>query len=317
MTQNIIEYARQLSIEKLFQTDGFKNVWPTWKQKINTEYLTNEPTPKQILNLGDHLREIFRATNNEGRTQSTISSGGAVWESLICWFLNLCTTNRNTFVIKHNKDLIPKPIADAITVNYGNFKSNTESDLIAITFPDKPEYKIDKYNIKIKNSNNEIINMNSKKYPYLDIINALTDRDFEDIEIHIIQCKTNWNDNAQIPMLWDAVYAANKFKNNITVGTNNYSIQDIKKFTYSFVTVPTNKLEKNGKETYKISSTAVLRVTNLSGGNYWGLPSKTGIAKSVKELIETNLKSGNNQRFTNTLAQTLEQLNTTFKYFDL
>ena len=118
------------------------------------------------------------------------------------------------FVIKHNRELIPEPINKAITVNYGNFRSNTESDLIAITFPDKIEYNMDKDNININDVNgNPVATYSGRTYQFLPILNALVSRDFDDIEIHIIQCKTNWNDNAQIPMLWDAVYSANTFRN--------------------------------------------------------------------------------------------------------
>lgn len=114
----------------------------------------------------------------------------------------------------------------------------------------------------------------------LPILDALVARDFNEIEKHIIQCKTNWNDNAQVPMLWDAVYAADRFRNGITVGQNGYSIRNVDMFTYSFATVPTVKLEKIKKD-----STCVLRVRNLSGGNYWGLPSQIGIADSLKEML--------------------------------
>ena len=154
-------------------------------------------------------------------------------------------------------------------------------------------------------------------FNFLPVLNALVERDFSEIEIHIIQCKTNWNDNAQIPMLWDAVYSANTFRNGISVGTDGYSIHDTKRFTYSFVTVPSNQIERDGRQMYKLTSTSVLRVTNLSGGNYWGLPSKQGIASSVKELIERNLKSGNNNSVLNTISQALPYLSTTHSYFKL
>ena len=45
-------------------------------------------------------------------------------------------------------------------------------------------------------------------------------------------------------MLWDAVYNATTFRNGITLGTDGFSINDVGRFTYSFVTVPTVKLEK-------------------------------------------------------------------------
>ena len=40
-----------------------------------------------------------------------------------------------------------------------------------------------------------------------------------------LQCKTNWNDNAQIPMLWDLIYNAQGFKiSNISVEIKGISL---------------------------------------------------------------------------------------------
>lgn len=319
MSQNIIEYARELSVKKLFYTNGFSGVWNTWKTKINTDiFQSATPTEHQIYSIGDNLRSIFKTTGQAGRSQSDVAGGGANWEALVCWYLNLCLIGRRTFVIKHNRDLIPTPINKAITVNYGNFRSNTESDLIAITFPDKPEYNIDKDDIIISNTDGiSVPTYAGRSYQFLPILDALVARDFDDIEIHIIQCKTNWNDNAQIPMLWDAVYSANTFRNGISVGSDGYSIHDTKRFTYSFVTVPSNQLVKNGRQQYKNTSTAVLRVINLSGGNYWGLPSSTGVASSIKELIERNLKTGHNNGIISTIRTALPDLDSTYNYFNL
>ena len=136
---NVIELLRKKSVEKLFETQTFQSSFPLWKNKIQN--LTLNKTPRQIIDLGDNLSDIFRTSSGGGRTQSEVSSGGNVWESLVCWYLNLCSIGRHTAIIKHNRNLIPDPISDAITVNYNNFVSNTESDIIAITFPLKYEYK--------------------------------------------------------------------------------------------------------------------------------------------------------------------------------
>ena len=103
----------------------------------------------------------------------------------------------------------------------------------------------------------------------------------------------------------------------ISVGTDGYSIHDAKRFTYSFVTVPSNQLVKNGRQQYKNTSTAVLRVINLSGGNYWGLPSSAGVASSIKELVERNLKTGHTNGIISTIRTALPDLGTTYSYFNL
>lgn len=314
MEQNIIEKLREESINNLFDTKGFSTAWPTWKKEVNM--LASTPTPIQILNLGDNLREIFYTTNTStARTQSDVSGGGANWEALVCWYLNLCNIGRRTIVIKHSKKLIPHPISNAITVNYGSFISNTESDLIAITFPDKAEYSVDKNMINIVDENGEKVTINSRgkmKYNLLEVLNALTARDFAEIEIHIIQCKTNWNENAQIPMLWDMIYSAKTFKTGITIGREGYSISNARLFSYAFATVPTIKLEK-----IKSTSVAVSRVRNLSGGNYWGMKTVSGVASSMKEMLSRNLASGSVESHTKTLADAIPNLSTVYSYFKL
>ena len=314
MRQNIVEYLRQCSIEKLFKTDGFANSWPVWKAEINK--YAPVPTESQILALGDRLRDIFRTTSIPDRSQAGLSSGGSNWEGLVCWYLNLCSIGRRTVVIKHIKELIPEPVADAILVNYGSFPSSTEADLIAITFPDKQSYCIDKSLITITDVNGNQVPVKksprARNYNLIPVLNALVHHDFGEIEIHIIQCKTNWNDNAQIPMLWDMIYSTGNVGRNIRIGNNGYVLSDAKSHSYSFVTVPTVRLSN-----FKTSSLSVKRVSGLTGGNYWGLESKDGVASSVKEMLNRNLRSGHNGNHLSTIRNELNGLSTIHSYFGL
>lgn len=203
---NIVEQLRKEAVNQLFTLNSLTNSWNTWAHEINNKFAPLR-TNVQILNLGDHLYDIFNSTNNEsGRAQNIVAGGGAAWESLVCWYLNLCSIGRRTIVIKQNKKLIPDPISDAITVNYSNFASNTESDLIALTFPDRKEFSDDISLINAKDEKGRLIPISIRgKYNTKKLLNALVTKYFTEIEIHIIQCKTNWNDNAQIPMLWDMI----------------------------------------------------------------------------------------------------------------
>ena len=313
MCRNIVELLRKQVVDKLFDTPGFNGAWSTWRTRINT--LAPNLSNRQVFDLGDHLSEIFFTTNTDTtRSQSAVSGGGANWEGLVCWYLNLCLIGRRTVVIKHNKNHIPAPVSDAITVTYGTTRSNTESDLIAITFPDLPEYTGDKDNIDITDNHNIQIPLrrNGRVYNLLNVLNGLCTRDFNDLEIHIIQCKTNWNDNAQIPMLWDAVYSASAFRTGITVGVNGYSIIDVNRFTYSFVTVPSNT-----RASYTPTSTAVLRVRNISGGNFWGKPSEQGVANSIKEMLAINLRTGHLDSHITSLQRELPNIHTEYSYFNI
>lgn len=309
---NIVEALRRASVTKLFGTKTMTTCFPVWKTEIDR--LAPTKTPEPILGLGDHLSEIFHKTGTEKRGQGEVSSSGTAWESLVCWYLNLCLIGRRTVVIRHNKDLIPSPVSDAITVNYHNFASNTESDLIAITFPENEDYCCNESSIVVCDDHGRAIQTTSRdgEYNLKRIMNALCERDFHDLEIHIIQCKTNWNDNAQIPMLWDAVYAAKNFRNGVFVGKNNYSISDVARFTYSFVTVPTNKLDG-----FKANSVCVKRLMNLSGGNYWGHETKNDVAASVKEMLHRNLLNGHSSGHIWTLDAELPNLKTEYSYFRL
>lgn len=298
---NIIEKLRQKVITDLHSVYSFSNSLVLWKPIIKN-LIGENPTPQSILNLGDHLREIFAESNSEGRDQSALSGGGTAWESLITFYVNLCCVNTRVVAIK-KMGQVPSPIKDAITVNYSNFSCTTESDITVIVFPDiatytehNPDFETQKGKIK------------------LDALSKAIESDFSKFEIGIIQCKTNWNDNAQIPMLWDMIYSAGGFRGRqISVGHNNFSIQALNTgFTYSFVTLPSSKLKS-----YKPDSLCVKRVYNLSGGNYWGLPTQQGIARSVKEIFQNYRNGYRNHNIMETLEEAIPALSSELSYFNI
>lgn len=272
---NIIEELRQNAVNELFDTDTVINCWQVWGREIRA-ILGDNPSAQNILDVGDNLSRIFKSTGEgQGREQGALSGGGSGWESLITWYFNLCTVGSRAVALK-KKSHLPTPIADSITVNYSNYACSSESDITVIVFPDIPEFTED--NASLHTSRGKLDKAK---------LDELVEEHFADFEVGIIQCKTNWNDNAQIPMLWDMIYSAGGFRGRqISVGRNNFSIQSLNMFTYSFVTVPTNKLSQ-----FKTTSTSVGRVKNLSGGNYWGFPTSNGVARNVKEIFQ-NFSSG-------------------------
>jgi hypothetical protein len=208
--------------------------------------------------------------------------------------------------------LVPKPIQDAITVNYGNFACNTESDITVITFPDLLEYQSDIDTLSVDNSGLLIEGVIKNKFNPK-ISDFLCSRDFDSLEIGVIQCKTNWNDNAQIPMLWDMIYSANGFRGrNITIGREGFNIHNANNFSYSFVTVPSNQ-----RANYNSNSVAVKRVTNLSGGNYWGKPSEQHVARSIKEIFTNNFQAGYANNIRADIRENLPRLENELSYFKL
>lgn len=312
---NTIEYLRKKVIDDLFTLNSFDQNWDNaWKDAVRSRILSGTTyDASKILDLGDSLAEVF-FTTNAGRTQSGVSAAGTTWEALVCWYLNLCLINTNVVVIKQKQANVPVPISNALTVMYGASPSNTEADLIAIVFPNNDEYSADIESLSETEifENVELFDR-SGNFKYLEALNKLVDRDANDIDINVIQCKTNWNDNAQIPMLWDMVYNAQGFQNNnISVGINNYSLNSFHNFSYSFATVPTtdpNRINHN--------SVAVKRVITLSGGNYWGHPTRNDVASSIKEIFNRNLSNGISPNIRTTLRNSLPEIDNTFSYFNL
>ena len=313
MYNTIPDQLRKLAIENVFSTQTFQTCWQTWKPEIN-RLLGSNYTDNEILNLGDSLSDIFRSTGGAGRGQGELSAGGTAWESLVCWYINLCTVGSRVVAVK-KMSIVPKAIQDAITVNYGNFACNTESDITVIIFPNLYEYDTDVNQLNIiNNTGNQIVPFKRNKFN-LELAHFLAERDFNQYEIGIIQCKTNWNDNGQIPMLWDMIYSAGGFRGrNITLGRNGYNIQNSQSFTYSFVTVPSNQ-----NTVYNPNGVAVKRVTNLSGGNYWGKPSVQNVAKSLKEIFTNNYQSGSRTGLRTDLRTAIPEMtnNNSLDYFGL
>ncbi|KQC01712.1 hypothetical protein [Pedobacter sp. Hv1] len=313
MLNTIPELLRKKSVQAIFQTPTMQNVWPTWLNEIH-HHLGANFAENDIINLGDNLGNIFRSTAIAGRDQGALSSGGTAWESLVCWYINLCCVGSRIVAIK-TMSMVPKPIQDATTINYANFACNTESDITVIIFPNANDYNQDVNNLNIIDDHGNTIptTVTGRINPHA--LNFLTERDFLNLEIGVIQCKTNWNDNAQIPMLWDMIYSAGGFSGrNITIGRNNFNIQHVRNFTYSFVTVPSN-----ARANYNQNSVAVKRVTNLSGGNFWGQHTNVGVARSVKEIFNNNYSSGSRTNLRNDLRQALPDFkkNGDLEYFKL
>lgn len=313
MYNTIPDHFRKLAIENVFTTNTFRTCWRTWNPEL-IRLVGDNPNENDILDIGDHLSEIFNSTNGGGRGQGELSAGGTAWESLVCWYINLCSVGSRIVAVRR-MSIVPKALQDAITVNYGNFACNTESDITVIVFPDLPEYNTDIARLNVINNSGLQISPLMKDRFNLELINYLAERDFNQFEIGIIQCKTNWNDNAQIPMLWDMIYSAGGFRGrNITIGRNGFNIQNAQNFSYSFVTVPSNR-----NTVYSPNGVAVKRVTNLSGGNYWGNPSIQHVAKSLKEIFTNNFQSGTRTGFRTDIRAAIPQLaaNGQLSYFGL
>ena len=297
---NKIELLRKQVMDRTFEMKSFKEIWPVWREGIFQNIDLNQITGADVIAIGDRLKEIFVLTSPDGRGQGTVAKAGYSWEAFVCWYLNLCTIGSNTVVIKSIKANIPETIRDTITVKYGSVSSNSESDILAVTFPEddgRGFYKCDKAPSKdmLVRQLNDVITENLSK-------TSLT----------VIQCKTNWNDNAQIPMLWDLIYSSTGFNTNASVGHNGHTPRGLKMFSYAFVTVPTTDPEE-----LKPASVAVLRVGKLSGGNYWGLPTKSNVASNVFDIVQKNFPETFAENWNSNIGTSIKNLIATDDYFQI
>ena len=261
-----VEFHRHLAMGAIASIKTWQDCWPVWG-KAASELTDDFSDATKVHQLGDHLREIFFATNTGDRSQGSLSGGGAGWESLVAWYLNLVFSGTNAIAMRQSRAVVPQTLLDATTIRYGNNQTNTESDICVMVYPKDFAFP--------KTDDNFIHNLDK-----------VVARRIGDIDLGVIQCKTNWNDNAQIPMLWDMVYRASfGSATGIHIGKNGYSVKNLRRFTYSFVTVPS---QKEGRMPSKSTQMAVKRVSSLTGGNYWGLPTKSGVALSLSEIFDSN-----------------------------
>lgn len=283
-TASVADNFRIGVLAHIARLPSFSTPWTAWRPKIEG-LLTSTPSGDGVFELGDHLSEIFESyvTLNEASdfsvSQSANSVGGTAWECLVCWYLNLALWGTDVVVVKPIQKFLPEVISDALTVSIQNVSTNTESDLVAFTIP----------------------NGTQAGSLALAEINGLIRTHCAEISVCVVQCKTNWNDNAQIPMLWDLIYnSSGAFRvPGVTVGQNGVSPSQFRRFTYAFVTVPTSR------GPYTESKLPVLRVRGLTGGNYWGRPTVTGVARSIKEFLTTNFAPSFSGTVQNHVARTL------------
>ena len=274
---NEIDRFRLGTLAALSKIPSFQSTWPFLRGRI-MELLGPSPTGADIFKLGDHLSEIFRsvppksargATGAWDRTQSSVSAGGVVWECLVVWYLNFVAFGTPILATKRTNSNTPSVLMDAICVTQKNSESTSESDVVLFTVP--------------------ALAVVPGTPLTLDHINTSIASRTVDCRMAIVQCKTNWNDNSQIPMLWDLLYRSLPKSDlpGVEIGRSGISPAGFKggEIRYAFVTVPTNGADRGP------GGVAISRVSGLSGGNYWGKRSLKGVARGFSEFLPTNFKS--------------------------
>ena len=256
-----IDKFRLRILQRTATVKSFKGSWEKWFGILDG-YMPDDADGQRVFNFGNHISEMFQANAVGGRQQSALSGGGAAWECLVEWYLNLVFWGTPVIVARQNKEHIPNVLFDALSVTISNNTTNSESDIVVFSVPNSAQLT---------------------KLSLADINELITDSPKE-TDLSVVQCKTNWNDNAQIPMLWDLIYNSSGFNRirNVSVGINGVNPDSFRTFSYAFVTVPTIK------KMPKPNAVAVLRVKNLTGGNYWGKATMPSIASSLNEYFGRN-----------------------------
>jgi hypothetical protein len=248
----------------------------TWAQRrmrlVSTFSDPQLPSRSELLDLGDHLSKTFRLDLVNDRSQGSLAGGGSVWQALICHYLNICFAGTDAIAL--SRKFVPDCIKSALKVSYTSSASvQADLDVMVLHVPGVS---------KLPDS----LRGNSR------IFSKHVCANFSETTVVVIQAKTNWNDNAQIPMLWNFLYrlaAGGKIPSNgFSVGSGSWHLKQLKSFAYTFVTVPTNKIDS-----FKPTGMPILRVSNMSGGAYWGMPSKNGVMLSIKEFFSKNYNVAN------------------------
>ena len=248
---------------KTIMTDGqissVKESWPKWRSSIE-QYLGPRPGAERILQLGSELSRIW-SIENASRDQSGVSKAGTSWEVIVSWYLNLVFWNSGVISTRWKKDYVPQVIRDALTVKMGNLTTLSETDVVVYGLPEGVSDTL-----SVESLNQELQSRISE------------------LDVTVLQLKTSWSEFAQIPMLWDLLYrhSADSSLTDVRIGVGGHAPHHFNTFNYSFATVPTQKGE------VKPNSVRVKRVANLSGGNYWGHSTKSGVALSLAEFPSNN-----------------------------
>ena len=304
---SLVEKLREIAVSKLFENKKkFTSNWKTLEKKIKAKIgkEINEVTGEKIFNLPDDLREIFfsllpKETKNK-RSQSLLPIAGDGWERTVAWYLNLCLINTRAVVFKKRKSFFSNKILDALTVDINGKHILSESDLIGIIIPENDNLKLEKSENKLLKSFREFTDKNYKKF-----------------ELFGIQCKTNFADDVERPLLYQILYnLPTQLDIGIKIGVNGTHVNDFKKFKYSFITIPSQKDER-----IPTNDTApAIRAKLFSGGCYWAMPSKKDVADSLKEFMSRNFSSvlpQGNATVIKNLDENIVNLKTKYKYFRL
>lgn len=272
---SLIDLVRRSALKRFLERlNGADNTWSKSMRPYLRSKCESPLTANGLFALSKELRGCMMSVGERrgqgggiSADQSMLSRAGSRWEALVGWYLNSILFTTNAVVVPSIRELTPNSITSAMAVNIQNSKVSTETDVLLMEFPDDPAINAE----VLDNQSTASIQRN---------LDQVAESHFDKISVVSLQCKTNWNDDAQKPMLWSLIYDAALSGNPIvSVGSGAWSIISLKRFRYGFVTMPSNDLSK-----FTSDKLAVRRVSALSGGNYWGEAFLNGVAWTLSDL---------------------------------
>jgi hypothetical protein len=266
---NLIESLRSLVVKHSLLGPTFARDWTVRRRAIRDLIYSNGAIEAARLNgLGDHLSSIFMdysADRGGARDQSSVSSGGQVWDSLVNYYLNLQLAGLPAVAL--STSFIPAILRRSYSVTYRVRTIDPGLDQIILHLPSLVDQQGPA-------ASGDVVPM----------VNDAIERAFDRTSVVVLVSKTNWNDNIQTPMLWCLLYATaasgGRLPDDLAVGVGGNRPGLLANSEYAFVTVPTNRTERLGP-----SSRPVVRGSVMSGGVFWGRENQPDVARSIAELV--------------------------------
>ena len=276
---DLVEQVRGAVVRQSLAGTSFARDWPLRRRAI-LGYLgsAGELESERVIGVGDRLSQVFvdqtRAVAHD-RDQSSVSGGGVVWDTLVNLYLNMCFAGTDVVVLRAKQ--IPSSVRRAFRVRYRTATIDAGIDHVALVLPGGKSQPAEPTAAKALSR-------------FADAVAA----GFDEVTAVVLACKTNWNDNVQTPMLWSLLYrlraSGAQPPTDVSVGDPPFSLERMVDFDFAFITVPSNRVDR-----FHARSMPVLRGETMSGGVFWGRPSKPGVARSLSEFCD--YQGGMRERF--------------------
>jgi hypothetical protein len=259
------EQLRALVVDHIASIKHWNQDWPLRRRALVKAFGSARVEPDHVVDIGDELRRVFRTTSSKGRGQSQLALAGAHFCGLVTYYLNLCLLG--TAGIAVSAKYTPDCLRRALRVRHRSATVSSDIDIAVLFHPG-------------------LASLAPSDDPLHALEWFLQDR-LDETTLVIVQTKTSWADNTMAPMLWNMLYSLGHRASlpadaGLTFGEGRMHLSDLRHMFYAFVTAPTQDLKK-----FTPAVAPVVRAMTMSGGNYWCVPSQSGVAASIKELLPT------------------------------